>query len=155
MNSIFNWAWGESLGCTNHGNAVCASVHCLGIGQHGAGSHALLPFSMADLKRHEVLCVFSVNTVAGMNKVPWGVVFLLQSRRRVRIRGRWRETESGPVDAPWCTPSKRFKNTVDESERKEKGEMGVKGGTVQPQEKSKSCCYPTAWCMCKRPSKHK
>lgn len=56
----------------NQGNAVCASVHCLGIGQNRASSSALLASSMADLKRHEVHCVFSVNIVASMNKVPLG-----------------------------------------------------------------------------------
>lgn len=56
-----------------------ASVHVLGAGQNRASERCtplLSALSVVCPRLHEVLCVFCVNTVAEMNKMPPGLVFL-------------------------------------------------------------------------------
>lgn len=70
MNSIFNRARGSRLECKIMEILFFASVHVLGTGQRRASSPLRLPLSVVRPRLHEVLCVFSVNTVAEMNKMP-------------------------------------------------------------------------------------
>lgn len=93
-------------------------LHFLDAGQTSASSPPILTSSVVCVKLCDGHCGFYVNTVAGMNKMPRRGVFLLHSRRRMRIKVRWREMETESIDSPLMYSTKN--TSGDQADRKEK-----------------------------------